>query len=489
MELFKKTATELSSMLKAKEISAVELTNDILARTEAVESKVQGYVTVTADAARKQAEAVDAKRTAGEELSDLAGIPVAIKDNICTKGTLTTCASKMLYNFNPPYNATVMDKLSAHDIVMTGKANMDEFAMGSSCENSGMHPTYNPHNLNKVPGGSSGGSAAVVAAGEVPLSLGSDTGGSIRQPASFCGVVGLKPTYGAVSRYGLIAFASSLDQIGPFGRSVEDTAMLFDAITAHDPKHDSTSVKTPFEGTTRANLNADMNGKKIGLPKEYFGEGISEEVRKSVLAAAEIYKSLGAEFFEISLPLSEYALPIYYILSSAEASSNLARFDGVKYGYRTPNADEDLIALYTKSRSEGFGEEVQRRIMLGTYVLSSGYYDAYYKKARAAQRKIKAEFASAFEKCDAILTPVAPTTAYDIGSKTTNPLEMYAGDICTVSVNIAGLPAMVQPCGFDSNKMPIGMQLIGPRFGEQTLLNAGYAFEQATGLKNIIAEL
>lgn len=489
MELFKKTATELSSMLKAKEISAVELTNDILARTEAVESKVQGYVTLTADAARKQAEAVDAKRAAGEELSDLAGIPVAIKDNICTKGTLTTCASKMLYNFNPPYNATVMEKLAAHDIVMTGKANMDEFAMGSSCENSGMHPTHNPHNLNKVPGGSSGGSAAVVAAGEVPLSLGSDTGGSIRQPASFCGVVGLKPTYGAVSRYGLIAFASSLDQIGPFGRCVEDTAMLFDAITAHDPKHDSTSVKTPFEGTTRANLNADMKGKKIGLPKEYFGEGISEEVRKSVLAAAETYKSLGAEVFEISLPLSEYALPIYYILSSAEASSNLARFDGVKYGYRTPNADEDLIALYTKSRSEGFGEEVQRRIMLGTYVLSSGYYDAYYKKARAAQRKIKAEFASAFEKCDAILTPVAPTTAYEIGSKTTNPLEMYAGDICTVSVNIAGLPAMVQPCGFDSNKMPIGMQLIGPRFGEQTLLNAGYAFEKATGLKNIIAEL
>ncbi len=489
MELFKKTATELSSMLKAKEISAVELTNDILARTEAVESKVQGYVTLTADAARKQAEAVDAKRAAGEELSDLAGIPVAIKDNICTKGTLTTCASKMLYNFNPPYNATVMEKLAAHDIVMTGKANMDEFAMGSSCENSGMHSTHNPHNLNKVPGGSSGGSAAVVAAGEVPLSLGSDTGGSIRQPASFCGVVGLKPTYGAVSRYGLIAFASSLDQIGPFGRCVEDTAMLFDAITAHDPKHDSTSVKTPFEGTTRANLNADMKGKKIGLPKEYFGEGISEEVRKSVLAAAETYKSLGAEVFEISLPLSEYALPIYYILSSAEASSNLARFDGVKYGYRTPNADEDLIALYTKSRSEGFGEEVQRRIMLGTYVLSSGYYDAYYKKARAAQRKIKAEFASAFEKCDAILTPVAPTTAYEIGSKTTNPLEMYAGDICTVSVNIAGLPAMVQPCGFDSNKMPIGMQLIGPRFGEQTLLNAGYAFEKATGLKNIIAEL
>lgn len=489
MELFKKTATELSSMLKAKEISAVELTKDILARTEAVEGKVKGYVTVTGESALKQAEAVDAKRSAGENLSDLAGIPVAIKDNICTKGTLTTCASKMLYNFKPPYNATVIDKLNEHDVVITGKANMDEFAMGSSCENSSMHPTYNPHNLKCVPGGSSGGSAAVVASGEVPLSLGSDTGGSIRQPASFCGVVGLKPTYGAVSRYGLVAFASSLDQIGPFGRSIEDTAMLFDAITGHDPRHDSTSVKTPFEGKTLANLNADMKGKKIGLPKEYFADGISDEVRKAVLSAAETYKSLGAEVFEISLPLSDYALPIYYILSSAEASSNLARFDGVKYGYRTPNADEDLISLYTKSRSEGFGEEVQRRIMLGTYVLSSGYYDAYYKKARAAQRKIKAEFNSAFEKCDAILTPVAPTTAYEIGSKTTNPLEMYAGDICTVSINIAGLPALVQPCGFDSNKMPIGMQLIGSRFGEQTLLNAGYAFEQASGLKNIVAEL
>ena len=340
-----------------------------------------------------------------------------------------------------------------------------------------------------MPGGSSGGSAAVVAAGEVPLSLGSDTGGSIRQPAAFCGVTGLKPTYGAVSRYGLIAFASSLDQIGPFGRSIEDVAMLLDAITGHDPMHDSTSVKTPFEGTVRAGLNADIKGMKIGLPKEYFGAGISDAVRESVLAAAETYKNLGAEVFEISLPLVEYALPVYYILSSAEASSNLARFDGVKYGYRTPNAGDDVIALYTKSRSEGFGAEVQRRIMLGTYVLSSGYYDAYYKKARAAQRKIREEFANAFDKCDVILTPVAPTTAYEIGAKTTNPLEMYAGDICTVSVNIAGLPGLVQPCGFDGDKMPIGMQLIGPRFGEQTLLNAGLAFEQASGLRNIIAAL
>lgn len=489
MALFEKTAAELSKMLADKEVSAVELAQDIFARTKAVEDKVQGYVTVAEESALAQAAEVDKKRAAGETLSALAGIPVAVKDNICTKGTLTTCASKILYNFNPPYNATVVEKLAAHDVVVTGKANMDEFAMGSSCENSAAHPTHNPHDLNRVPGGSSGGSAAVVAAGEVPLSLGSDTGGSIRQPASFCGVVGLKPTYGAVSRYGLIAFASSLDQIGPFGRSIEDVAMLLDAITGHDPMHDSTSVKTPFEGSTRANLNADIKGMKIGLPKEYFGAGISDEVRESVLAAAETYKNLGAEVFEISLPLVEYALPVYYILSSAEASSNLARFDGVKYGYRTPNAGDDLIALYTKSRSEGFGAEVQRRIMLGTYVLSSGYYDAYYKKARAAQRKIREEFANAFEKCDVILTPVAPTTAYEIGSKITNPLEMYAGDICTVSVNIAGLPGLVQPCGYDANKMPIGMQLIGPRFGEQKLLNAGLAFEQASGLKNIIAAL
>ena len=490
MELFKKTAAELSDLLMKKEISAVELAKDVLARTEAVEAKVQGYVTVTVDAALERAATVDAKRAAGEELGALAGIPIAIKDNICTKGTLTTCASKMLYNFKPPYSATVVEKLMAQDVIVTGKANMDEFAMGSSCENSAMHPTYNPHNLRCVPGGSSGGSAAVVAAGEVPLALGSDTGGSIRQPASFCGVVGLKPTYGAVSRYGLIAFASSLDQIGPFGRTIEDTAMLFDAITGHDPLHDSTSVKTPFEGRTRANLNPEMKGMRIGLPKEYFGEGISEEVRKSVLAAAESYQAMGAEVFEISLPLSQYALPIYYILSSAEASSNLARFDGVKYGYRSPDfAEDDLISLYVKSRSEGFGQEVQRRIMLGTYVLSSGFYDAYYKKARAAQRKIKEEFATAFEKCDVILTPVAPTTAYEIGSRTTNPLEMYAGDICTVSLNIAGLPGLVQPCGFDANKMPVGMQLIGPHFGEQKLFNAGLAFEQASGLQNMIAAL
>lgn len=487
MELFKKTAAELSGLLAAKEISAVELAKDVLARTDAVESRVQGYVTVTAENALAQAQAIDDKRAKGETLPPLAGVPVAVKDNICTKGMPTTCASKMLHNFMPPYNATVSDKLAENGLVVTGKANMDEFAMGSSCENSAMHPTMNPHDLSRVPGGSSGGSAAVVAAGEVPLSLGSDTGGSIRQPAAFCGVVGLKPTYGAVSRYGLVAFASSLDQIGPFGRSVEDVAMLSDVIIGQDALHDSTSCAAPFS-SLHAGLNADVKGMKIGLPREYFGAGISQDVRDSVMAAAETYKALGAEVFDISLPLVAYALPIYYILSSAEASSNLARFDGVKYGFRAEGI-EDITELYIQSRSQGFGSEVQRRIMLGTYVLSSGYYDAYYKKARAAQRRIKAEFNAAFAQCDLILTPVAPTTAYKLGEKSTDPLEMYAGDVCTVSVNIAGLPAMVQPCGFDANKLPVGMQLIGPRFGEQRLLNAGLAFEQASGLANIIAAL
>lgn len=488
MELFRKSASELSEMLISKEVTSAEVTADVLARIESVDDKVHGYITVAAETAMEQAKAVDEKRQKGETLSPLAGVPIAIKDNICTQGTLTTCASKMLYNFKPPYNATVMGKLAEQDAVILGKTNMDEFAMGSSCENSAMGVTMNPHDLTRVPGGSSGGSAAVVAAGEAPISLGSDTGGSIRQPASFCGVVGLKPTYGAVSRFGLIAFASSLDQIGPFGRTVRDTAMLFDAITGYDPMHDSTSVKTPFEGNITKNLSPNVRGMKIGLPKEYFGEGISDEVHKSVMQAAESYKNMGAEVFEISMPLVDYALPVYYILSSAEASSNLARFDGVKYGYRTKEFD-DLIDLYTKSRSEGFGAEVQRRIMLGTYVLSSGYYDAYYKKARAAQRKIREEFNTAFASCDMILTPTAPTTAYEIGTKTQNPTEMYAGDICTVSVNIAGLPALVQPCGKDAKGMPIGVQLIGPHFGEQTLMNAGLALEEATGLANMIAAL
>lgn len=484
MELYQKTAAELSAMLNNKEVSAVELTKAAFARTAQVEDKVGAYITLTEEQALADAAAIDAKRAAGEALSPLAGIPVSVKDNICTKGVKTTCASRMLENFLPPYNATVTDNLHAAGLIMTGKTNLDEFAMGSSCENSALQKTRNPHNLDHVTGGSSGGAAASVAAGEVSIAVGSDTGGSIRQPASFCGVVGMKPTYGTVSRYGLIAFASSLDQIGPFGRCVQDAAMLADVLMGHD-KMDSTSVPREYENLTAA-INPDIRGMKIGLPKEYFGEGISQEVSKAVLAAAETYKQLGAEVVEISLPLSKYALPIYYILSSAEASSNLARFDGVKYGYRARDFD-GLVDLYVKSRSEGFGPEVQRRIMLGTYVLSSGYYDAYYKKARAAQRAIRADYARAFEQIDVILTPVAPTTAYKIGEKTSDPLQMYMGDICTVSVNIAGLPALVQPCGYDSAKLPIGMQLIGPRFGEQKLINAGVAFEQASDLSNIVA--
>lgn len=486
MELFQKTASELSALLQRGEVSARELTEVMASRTERVESTVGAYISTDFDAAMRRASEIDEKRAAGEALSPLAGIPVAVKDNICTKGTKTTCASKMLENFVPFYNATVVDKLNEAGLVITGKTNLDEFAMGSSCENSALQKTCNPHNPAHVPGGSSGGSAAVVAAGEVPLAVGSDTGGSIRQPASFCGVVGLKPTYGTVSRYGLIAFASSLDQIGPMARSVEDAALLADVLRGADPMHDSTSVPRTYD-SLYANLNADMKGVRIGLPEEYFGDGIDAAVSKAVLDASETYRALGAEIVPISLPLSKYALPIYYILSSAEASSNLARFDGVKYGYRTAQADE-LIDVYVKSRSEAFGPEVQRRIMLGTYVLSSGYYDAYYKKARAAQRAIRADYAKAFEQVDVILTPTAPTTAYRIGEKTDDPLQMYMGDICTVSVNIAGLPGLVQPCGFDSNRLPIGMQLIGPRFGEQALLNAGLAFERASGLSNIVAQ-
>ncbi|MDO5546963.1 MAG: Asp-tRNA(Asn)/Glu-tRNA(Gln) amidotransferase subunit GatA [Eubacteriales bacterium] len=485
MELYQKTASELSSLLQSKEISSVELTKAVFARTAQVEDTVGAYISTDEEAALARAAQIDEKRAAGEELSPLAGIPIAVKDNICTKGTATTCASKMLENFVPFYNATVVDKLNEEGLVITGKTNLDEFAMGSSCENSALQTTRNPHNPAHVPGGSSGGSAAVVAAGETPLAVGSDTGGSIRQPASFCGVVGLKPTYGTVSRYGLIAFASSLDQIGPMARSVEDAALLADVLRGADPMHDSTSIPREYD-SLHAKLDPDMKGVRIGLPKEYFGEGIDAEVSKAVLDAAEVYRGLGAEIVELSLPLSKYALPIYYILSSAEASSNLARFDGVKYGYRTQKAD-DLIDLYVKSRSEAFGPEVQRRIMLGTYVLSSGYYDAYYKKARAAQRAIRADYAKAFEQVDVILTPTAPTTAYQIGEKTDDPLQMYMGDICTVSVNIAGLPGLVQPCGFDSGRMPIGMQLIGPRFGEQKLLNAGLAFERATGLTDLVA--
>lgn len=486
MEMYQYTATELSALLKNKECSAVEITQSVLDRIHAVEDKVEAYVTVTEELALEKAKEVDEKIARGEAVSELAGIPIAVKDNICTRGVKTTCSSKMLENFIPPYDATVIEKLKQTDYVPIGKVNMDEFAMGSSCENSYFKKTKNPHDLTRVPGGSSGGSAACVSAGEAVLSLGSDTGGSIRLPAAFCGVVGLKPTYSSVSRYGLIAFASSLDQIGPMGRSVSDVAMLYSAICGRDHRDATSAVKEYPD--FKANLNPDMKGKVIGLPKEYFGAGISEAVKSKVMAAAKELENQGAILKEISLPSTDYALNAYYIISSAEASSNLARFDGVKYGYRTAEYD-GLIDMYEKSRSEGFGDEVKRRILLGTFVLSSGYYDAYYKRAKLLQQQISKEFYSEFQNCDLILTPIAPDAAFKIGENIGDPLKMYATDICTVTVNIAGLPAISIPCGKDDRGLPIGMQLIGNKFEEQGLLNAAYAYETIMGGFNSIPDI
>ena len=396
---------------------------------------------------------------------------------MCTKGIKTTCSSHMLENFVSPYDATVVEKLKSENLIDLGKLNMDEFAMGGSTEYSYFHKTYNPWNLNKVPGGSSGGSAAAVAANMVPWALGSDTGGSIRQPSSFCGVVGLKPTYGLISRYGLVAFASSLDQIGPITKDVEDSAILLNLIAGHDEK-DTTSADIAKKDYTK-NLKNNIKGKKIGVPKEFFGEGINAEVKEKLQEAIETYKELGAEVEEFSLDIAKYSLATYYIIACAEASSNLGRFDGIRYGYRTPEFS-NLKELYKKSRSEGFGPEVKRRIILGTYVLSSGYYDAYYKKAQQVRTLVMNEFQKAFEKYDVILTPTSPTVAFDIGSKSNNPLEMYLADICTVSVNIAGLPGISIPCGVDKEGMPVGMQLIGNKFEEEKLLNIAYVFEQKT---------
>ncbi len=423
----------------------------------------------------QKANEIETKLKNGEKCGEFAGIPIGIKDNICTKGVKTTCSSKMLENFVSPYNATVMEKVNSENLINLGKLNMDEFAMGASTEYSSFKKTSNPWNLNKVPGGSSGGSAAAVAAGMVPWALGSDTGGSIRQPASFCGVVGLKPTYGLVSRYGLVAFASSLDQIGPITKDVEDVAILLNIIAGHDEK-DSTSVNVDKKDYTKC-LKNDVKGLKIGVPKEFFGEGINNEVKDNLMQAIEKYKEMGACVEEISLDIANYSLATYYIIACAEASSNLGRFDGIRYGYRTNNY-ENLKDIYRNSRSEGFGAEVKRRIILGTYVLSSGYYDAYYKKAQKVRTLVKKEFEKAFEKYDILITPTAPTVAFDIGSRSNNPLEMYLADICTVSVNIAGVPAISVPCGVDSQGMPIGMQIIGKHFDEETILNAAYTFEQ-----------
>ena len=467
MELYELTVHELMDKLDRKEITSEEIVKSYSKRIE--EKDIQAFVTTTTDTAIEKA------RNVSRENSRLAGIPIGIKDNICTKGVKTTCSSKMLENFIAPYNATVIEKIENEGLISLGKLNMDEFAMGASTEYSAFKTTKNPWNLQTVPGGSSGGSAAAVAANLVPWALGSDTGGSIRQPAALCGVVGLKPTYGMVSRYGLVAFASSLDQIGPITKDVEDAAILLNAISGHDEK-DSTSVNLPKKDYTQ-NLVKDVSKLKIGVPKEFFGEGINEEVKTSVEKAIEQYRKLGATVEECSLNIANEALAVYYIIACAEASSNLGRFDGIRYGYRTKNFN-NLKDIYKNSRSEGFGAEVKRRIILGTYVLSSGYYDAYYKKAQKVRTVIKQEFEKLFEKYDVLITPTSPTVAYEIGTKSNNPLEMYLADLCTVSVNIAGLPGISIPCGVDSQGMPIGLQLIGKPFGEETIIQAAYTYEQ-----------
>ena len=480
MNIVELTVHELQEKLKNKELTVEQITKAYVDRINEKEKDVQAFVTTLTDEALQQAKAVDTKREEGEITGELAGIPIGIKDNICTKGIKTTCSSKMLENFVSPYDATVMENINKENMINLGKLNMDEFAMGSSTETSYFKKTKNPWDLNKVPGGSSGGSAAAVASNMVPWALGSDTGGSIRQPASYCGVVGLKPTYGLVSRYGLVAFASSLDQIGPITKDVKDSAILLNVIAGHDKK-DTTSVDMEKKDYTKA-LKNDVKGLKIAVPKEFFGEGINSEVKENLEKAIEKYKELGAQVEEISLDVAKYALATYYIIACAEASSNLGRFDGIRYTYRTEKFG-NLKELYKKTRSEGFGPEVKRRIILGTYVLSSGYYDAYYKKAQQVRTLVTNQFNKAFENYDVILTPTSPIVSFDLGSKTDNPLEMYLADICTVSINIAGLPAISIPCGVNSDGMPVGMQLIGNRFCEETILNAAYTYEQATNFR------
>ena len=475
MEITELTVHELKEKLAKKEITVQEVTKAYVDRINDKEKDVGAFVTTLCDEALEEAKSIQEKIDAGEIKGELAGIPIGIKDNMCTKGIKTTCSSKMLENFVSPYDATVVEKLKEQHMIDLGKLNMDEFAMGASTEYSAFHVTRNPWNLNTVPGGSSGGSAAAVAANLVPWALGSDTGGSIRQPAAFCGVVGLKPTYGLVSRYGLVAFASSLDQIGPITKDVEDAAILLNVIAGHDER-DTTSENREKIDYTKC-LKNDVKGLKIGVPKEFFGEGINEEVKAKLKEAIEKYKEMGAEVEEFSLDIANYALATYYIIACAEASSNLGRFDGIRYGYRTENFT-NLKEIYKNSRSEGFGDEVKRRIILGTYVLSSGYYDAYYKKAQQVRTLVRKEFDKAFEKYDVLLTPTSPTVAFGIGEKSGNPLEMYLADICTVSVNIAGLPGISIPCGVDSQGMPIGMQLIGNKFCEETILNTAYTFEK-----------
>ncbi|MBW4552544.1 MAG: Asp-tRNA(Asn)/Glu-tRNA(Gln) amidotransferase subunit GatA [Aphanocapsa sp. GSE-SYN-MK-11-07L] len=468
---------ELHQQLVSKTRSATEITQAALATIQQLEPKLHSFLLVTADYALAQASRVDAQIAAGEEIGWLAGIPIGIKDNFCTQGIATTCGSKILSGFIPPYESTVTRKLNLGGAVMVGKTNLDEFAMGSSTENSAYQVTANPWDLTRVPGGSSGGSAAAVSAGECVVALGSDTGGSIRQPAAFCGVVGLKPTYGLVSRYGLVAFASSLDQIGPFATSVEDAAILLGAIAGHDPQ-DATSLNVPISDYTQS-LIPDLKGKKIGVIQETFGEGLDPIVAEAVQQAIQQLKDLGAEIREISCPRFRYGLPTYYIIAPSEASANLARYDGVKYGLRAKDAD-NLLSMYAKTRAEGFGTEVKRRIMIGTYALSSGYYDAYYLKAQKVRTLIKQDFEAAFEQVDVLVSPTCPTTAFKAGEKTADPLSMYLSDLMTIPVNLAGLPGLSLPCGFDPEGLPIGLQMIGNVLREDQLFQAAYAYEQAT---------
>ncbi len=477
MELYDRTIHDLHDMLVKGETTSRAITESVLGRIKAVDGKVKAYISVTEDVAYKQAAEADKRIKTGDTASPLLGIPIAVKDNMCTDGIKTTCASKILANFVPPYDATVVRNLKQAGFVLCGKPNMDEFAMGSSTENSGYFITKNPWDLERIPGGSSGGSAAAVAAGECIGSLGSDTGGSIRQPAACCGVVGLKPTYGRVSRYGLVAFASSLDQIGPITKDVRDQALMMNVIAGHDPK-DSTSAAIPVPDFTSA-LKKDVKGLRVGMPKEYFIDGMDPEIDKAVKEAVKTLEGLGAKIVNISLPHTDYAIATYYILATSEASSNLARYDGVKYGLRAA-APKDLMDMYMKTRDQGFGPEVKRRIMLGTYALSAGYYEAYYKKGQQARTLIKQDFDEAFKTVDVIATPTAPTAAFKIGEKSADPLQMYLSDIFTISVNLAGIPGVSLPCGFTANKLPIGLQLLGRHFDEASILHAAYAYEQAT---------
>ncbi|AJE02033.1 Asp-tRNA(Asn)/Glu-tRNA(Gln) amidotransferase subunit GatA [Geobacter pickeringii] len=476
MELHELTIHELHDRLKKREISSVEATKALLARIEAVEPRVNAYITVTPDEALAAAEAADTRIAAGD-VTPLTGIPVALKDIFVTRGVRTTCASKILSNFAPPYDGTAVTKLKEAGAVIVGKLNQDEFAMGSSGESSAFGPTRNPWNLECIPGGSSSGSAAAIAARTATATLGTDTGGSIRQPASHCGCVGLRPTYGRVSRYGVIAYASSLDQVGPLTRDVTDCALMLGAVAGHDPL-DSTSVDVPVPDYAKA-LTGEVKGMKLGLPKEYYIPGLDPDVKKAMDAAIETYRGLGAEFVEISLPHTDYAVATYYLIATAEASSNLARYEGVRFGHRAEGA-ANLLEMFRKSRAEGFGDEVKRRIMLGTYALSSGYYDAYYLKAQKVRTLIMQDFLKAFETVDAILTPVAPTPAFRLGEKTSDPLQMYLSDIFTIPVNLAGTCGISVPAGMSAAGLPIGLQLIGRPFGEETILRAAHAFEQAT---------